>query len=222
MADAVQHSLRHMQENDLKAIIAYLRTVPVKQTQGQETPSYADAKKPNINLNDYEYNIADNSSDERYNVNMINGAGLYNSACAACHGINGEGAEDGAAPSLRKNRAVGSVYPNGVVMAIAQGIQREGADETVSMPAFAANTTMIHSAMDDKQIADVVNYVRGHFGNQTQTITAEDVQTIIAGGKQPFLIRNAANLAIIGVICAIIIVVAFIAVLIRRKRKVTV
>ena len=77
------------------------------------------------------------------------GEAVYNAVCAGCHMPDGDGAVGaGAYPSLANNELLDAPsYPINLV------IYGQGA-----MPPFGG-------LLDDRQIADVVNYVRSHFGN---------------------------------------------------------
>ncbi len=89
------------------------------------------------------------------------GAAVYAGICAGCHMPDGHGAAGaGAYPSLAQDpRLQGAAYPIAVVL------QGHGA-----MPGFARMLT-------DQQIADVVAYIRTHFGNTaTDTPTTADVK----------------------------------------------
>ena len=92
------------------------------------------------------------------------GEAVYNAVCAGCHMPNGEGAVGaGAYPSLAENELLAAPsYPINLVL-YGQG----------AMPPFG-------SLLEDQQVADVVNYVRSHFGNdfvsgQFGEATAEEV-----------------------------------------------
>jgi mono/diheme cytochrome c family protein len=78
------------------------------------------------------------------------GESVYNALCAGCHMPDGEGAVGaGAYPALADNELLASPsYPINLVL-YGQG----------AMPPFGG-------LLDDSQIADVVNYVRSHFGNE--------------------------------------------------------
>jgi mono/diheme cytochrome c family protein len=90
------------------------------------------------------------------------GEALYKSICQDCHMPDGRGAEGaGRYPALAKNPKLAEPgYPLSVVVS---GLK--------SMPAFGG-------ALDDQQVADVVNYIRSHFGNAYRdTVKPEDVKT---------------------------------------------
>jgi mono/diheme cytochrome c family protein len=92
------------------------------------------------------------------------GEAVYNAVCAGCHMPDGEGAVGaGAYPALADNELLAAPsYPITLVL-YGQG----------AMPPFGG-------LLDDRQIADVVNYVRSHFGNdfvagEFGEVTVEDV-----------------------------------------------
>jgi len=77
------------------------------------------------------------------------GAALYANVCAACHQPDGRGAAGaGAYPALADNSNLASA--DYVLRVVIRG-QRD-------MPPLGG-------MMSDEQVADVVNYVRSHFGN---------------------------------------------------------
>jgi mono/diheme cytochrome c family protein len=59
------------------------------------------------------------------------------------------------------------------------------------MPSFATKSSIGEgfaggAALTDAQIADVINYVRTHFGNHyTDTITADDIEAMHPQDAQP-------------------------------------
>ena len=77
------------------------------------------------------------------------GAAIYASVCAACHQADAKGAEGaGTYPALAGNSTLASAdYMLQVVIRGQRGMPPVG------------------SMMSDQQVADVVNYVRSHFGN---------------------------------------------------------
>jgi mono/diheme cytochrome c family protein len=77
------------------------------------------------------------------------GTAIYGSVCAACHMPNGLGAVGaGSYPSLAYDQSLAAAaYPVAVVL-LGQK----------AMPSFA-------ETLSDQQIAEVVTYVRTHFGN---------------------------------------------------------
>lgn len=221
MAEAVQNSFQYLSDADLRAIAAYLKTVkPVRNPQ-QALPSYAVAQPQADDWENHEFPIPDNASPTRFdNAANLNGASLYNSACAACHGGSGEGTPDQLIPSLTQNSAVGAELANNVVMAVSQGIHRESGAEVASMPAFSPQAERITSSLSPAQIAAVSNYVIDRFGKGNVKLTAEDVTRIQQGGEASFLIRNAATLAWTGIGAALVVVLALLIFVVRSRRKI--
>lgn len=218
MADAVQHSFRFLQESDIQAIAAYLKTVPAIREPGQVTPAYAVTEAQPTPWTAYESAPAVSDSEAYTDTSTTDGAVLYNLACAACHGINGQGSEDEANPSLLQNTAVGSSDPTNLLMAMVNGIQREGADGKSVMPAFADSTQMIHSELNNAQLAAVANYVTQTFGKGDAGLSTDEIALIRAGGESPWLIKHAAPLAIAGLLAGALIIVLLMVWLIRRRR----
>jgi mono/diheme cytochrome c family protein len=77
------------------------------------------------------------------------GEAIYKGVCQDCHMPDGKGAIGaGMYPALAGNKKLAEAgYPISVVV---NGLH--------SMPSFA-------KSFDDQQIADIVNYIRGNFGN---------------------------------------------------------
>jgi len=89
------------------------------------------------------------------------GEAIYKGVCQGCHMPDANGAVGaGAYPSLAKNENLETAaYPVSIVL---KGQK--------AMPFFAMQ-------LGDQQIADVVNYVRTHFGNKYRDkVKAEDVK----------------------------------------------
>lgn len=88
-------------------------------------------------------------ADSATNLSGSAGEELYMTVCAACHMPDAKGAKGaGSYPALAGNTRLRSgAYPAYVVVKGMNGMPPLGAD------------------MTDEQVADVVNYVRTHFGN---------------------------------------------------------
>ena len=93
--------------------------------------------------------------------NFQGGEAVFKNICQGCHMANAEGAVGaGAYPALAKNAKLEVAgYP---VAVIVHGQK--------AMPAFGG-------LLNDQQVADVVNYVRSHFGNNYKDkVKPEDVK----------------------------------------------
>ena len=90
------------------------------------------------------------------------GEAIFKGVCQGCHMPNAQGAVGaGIYPALANNAKLEVAgYPVSVII-----------HGQKAMPAFG-------QAFDDKQIADVVNYIRSHFGNDYKdSVTPEDVRS---------------------------------------------
>ncbi|MBB3225704.1 mono/diheme cytochrome c family protein [Luteibacter sp. Sphag1AF] len=91
------------------------------------------------------------------------GHAFFTHICQACHMADGKGAAGaGAYPALAANpRLASALYPAAMVL-----------NGRAGMPAFG-------NVLSNQQIADVVNYVRTHFGNDYHDpLTAAQVQAL--------------------------------------------
>jgi mono/diheme cytochrome c family protein len=98
-----------------------------------------------------------------YRFTEKSGEALYNATCAGCHMPDGKGAQGaGHYPALADNPAVEAVPY--VIVNVLHGRK--------AMPSFG-------DAMNDDQVAAVVNYTRTHFGNRfAGTVTPSEVRSL--------------------------------------------
>ncbi|MCS4279252.1 c-type cytochrome [Stenotrophomonas rhizophila] len=179
MAEAVSNSLSKLRDDDISAIVTYLRTVPAVADKDATRAAFAwgDAAtapgEPAIRGTD---------------APIASGAVLYSGLCASCHGSRGEGSNDGYYPSLVHNSTVGMVRPQNLVATIIGGIDREVDGKHVVMPHFSEGSYV--QALSDADIAAVASYVRTTFGPGDQ-VTAAQVALIRDGGEKPLLAKIA-------------------------------
>ena len=188
MGTVVSRSLSRLPAADIDTIIAYLRVVPPVALARPATRLSQPA--PAIQVTALEPVAAGWQASLRHDT--TDGAVVYQSACASCHGSDGNGSAGLQHPSLRRVSSV--TMPRGATMVqvIAGGVHRTVNGTTVRMPAF-------RSSLSDPQIAAVANFVRRQFGGVESTVTDGDVATILDGQVGvPWLIRNATWLAIGG------------------------
>ncbi len=222
MAEAIDKSFALMKDADITAVVAYLQTTPAIAQTAQKAPAYSfDGQK--VAWDDYEhYPSTDNQSEANRDHSTLDGATLYNQACASCHGIQGEGSLDKHTPALTHNSTVGRADRTNLVMKIMHGVTRENGtthEVTTLMPAFSEAETEIYSWLENDQIAAVANYVTKTFGDGQETLSAQDVTLIAKGGESPFLIRHASTLAIIGFAIGALVILYLLKVLFFRKRR---
>ncbi len=154
MGEAVEHSFRHMSDDDLRAIITYLRDVPAV-NDGDETPRYAyDGQGSDASR----LRGQDSSDGQHTGEGVTDGAALYLGNCATCHQADGSGSPDGYYPSLVHNSVVGTSHSDNLVQVILNGVDRENNAGEIFMPAF-------RDQLSDEQVAALAGYVQQQFGN---------------------------------------------------------
>lgn len=162
MGEAVENSLQYLHDDDLHAIVTYLRTVPAipndsngasRSQRGTPATQYAMLRgAPSSVLLKHQ------------------GAELYLAQCASCHAVTGQGIGKGdkAYPSLMHDSAVGAAGTKNLISVILGGVNRKMASGDVSMPAFG-------DKLSDAEVASLATYLKQQFGERSVTITAKDV-----------------------------------------------
>lgn len=145
MAEAVQHSTQYFTDEDLDAIGSYLQTVPPSEGQPREPMPLSDEARRR-------------------------GALSYEVNCSACHGLQGEGIE-GMVTGFADNGGLLADDATNLIHAMLKGARAPHTAErqtAASMPSFAWK-------MSDRQVADVLDYVRNSWGNGATPVSAERV-----------------------------------------------
>jgi len=178
MAEAIDHSLRHLSEADLNAIALYVKSVPA-------------LRDPNDSKPVTQWGQAGDKLAELRGVplpkdlNRMSGAQLYDANCASCHQAKGQGSFDGSLPPLFHNSTTGRSNTNNLVMAMLDGVQRQGAGvgnaDGYLMPAF-------RQTLSSEQIVSLGNYVQQLYGNPAGKVTLEQVTILRQGGAPSDLI----------------------------------
>lgn len=189
MAEAIDHSLKHLSDADLNAIAHYVKGVPAIRDKADTKPVTQWGK------------AGDDLASIRgvplpQNLNKMTGAQLYDAQCASCHQARGEGSFDGSLPPLFHNSVTGRSNSNNLVMAILDGVERQDGGSHGAghlMPAF-------RQTLSDEQIVTLGNYVQKMYGNPDVKVTAEQVSTLRNGGPASNLIGLARAGIIVGVL----------------------
>ncbi len=159
MTDVVEHSLQYLTDEDITAIARYLKTLAPKDPN--QKPFAGD---------DTVAKALWQGDDQK------TGASEYVDSCAACHKTDGTGYKR-FFPQLKGNPVVLDSDPTSLIHIILTGARLpgvKGAPTAITMPAFGWR-------MNDQQVADLVNFVRSSWGNQSQTsVTADDVAKLRA------------------------------------------
>lgn len=201
MAEAVDNSLKHLSDDDLKAMAVYLKSIPPIRNAADAHPADSFGKPQAI-----DENVRGTPWPE--DKNKLSGAQLYDGYCASCHQAKGEGSKDGGLPSLFHNTALGHDNTDNLVNVMLEGVKHKEDAPDMLMPGFA-------EMLSDQQIATLGNYVLQQYGNPDAKVTVEQVQTLRSGGKQ----SNLVGLARAGMAGGAIIVLALITLVLRRKRR---
>lgn len=151
MGEAVDHSFSQLAPEDIRSIVAYLRSVPPV-----SSPDLPAATAP----------VAPASHKDGVTADA-RGKKVFASACASCHGWSGESPVSPMA-TLTGTWAVNDPAATNVAQIVLSGTKRHTPDGALSMPAFG-------EAYTDDEIAAVANYVTARFGAKGSKLTAKDV-----------------------------------------------
>ncbi len=158
MTDVVNNSTQFMTDDDLKAIAHYLKSLPGAPERDGAPWQYDAATTQTLAL------------DERLKVP---GAQTYMARCSACHGADGRGQAPwipplaGAASSMSKENASSiNVTLNGSGRVVANGTP-----DAYRMPPF-------RNQLSDREIADVLTFVRKAWGNQGGAVSVDAVKDL--------------------------------------------
>ncbi|MGL6159691.1 c-type cytochrome [Microbulbifer sp.] len=149
MFRVVKHSLRHLSEEDLNAIITYL-------------------------LDDGESRPADFHNMEQAAARYPAGRGDFIAYCAGCHGREGRGILLAFAPPMDGNAAIRARNPHNSIAVILRGLPEQRLSRTrarAGMPGF-------HRELDDARLAELVNFMRSAWGGAEAEVSAEEVAKI--------------------------------------------
>lgn len=151
MHDVIVHSSSLWTDEDRNAVAAYLKSLPAEKAAVMPTqPVAADMRETNSEA-----------------------AFLYRRGCSNCHGIEGQGKEH-LFPALVGNNTVLAEDPTTIIRLTAHGYVVPPLNDEqmpMQMPGFAGTYS-------DKQIADVLTYVRQSWGNNATVVTEKQVSAI--------------------------------------------
>ncbi len=150
MIEAINNSTQYLTDDDLDAIAAYLKSLPVDEKA---------AKTPDVGTRQ----AADDSA----------GAKLYAQQCAYCHVNDGRGYAP-FLPPLAGNPVATDAVPSSLVNIILNGSARivvDGMPDTYRMPQFRVQ-------LKDQQVAELASFVRETWGNPEKPVSADDVAKI--------------------------------------------
>lgn len=156
MAEAVNHSLRYLTDEDIQAIVTYLKDVP---------PQDSDVTRPP------EKTLADEvPTDNPHSL----GLKVFADACASCHRWDGDGRQTPHA-ALSGLRTVNDPEGLNLVRILIEGGKLHTGntgntgDSAASMPSFI-------EGYSNEEIASVSNFVLSHFGHVEGQLEAETIE----------------------------------------------
>jgi mono/diheme cytochrome c family protein len=152
MGEAVDQSLSQLAPEDIRAVVAYLRSVPA--IASADLPATLAPPAP------ASHKDGGGTPDPR-------GKMVFQGGCVSCHEWTGESAISPFA-TLTGAWAVNDPGATNVAQIVISGTRRRTPEGAVSMPAFG-------NAYSDAEIAAVANYVTARFGSKPSRITAQDV-----------------------------------------------
>jgi mono/diheme cytochrome c family protein len=154
MSDVIIHSTQYMRAADALATAKYLKSLRNADEEAATRFAY-----------DAMTHLALKNGDA-----SKPGAMIYLDSCAACHRPDGVGYEQ-VFPRLAGNPVVQAVNPQSIVSIVLVGSQTPRTARTpaqFTMPGFAWR-------LSDKDVADVVNFIRTSWGNSASQISSAEV-----------------------------------------------
>ena len=149
-------SFSQMEPADIRALVAYVRSVPAMASAEPATIAPPAPASPKDGVA-----VAD-----------ALGRRVFEQACVSCHSWTGVSAISSYA-TIAGSRAVNDPAATNVAQIVISGTKRHTPPGVVSMPAFG-------SIYSDTEIAAVVNYVTGRFGSAPSKVTEADVAALRA------------------------------------------
>ena len=113
---------------------------------------------------------------------LAQGKKTYETVCGLCHGVDGLG-KPGQAPPLAGSELVNAKGHNRLAH-----IPLAGLNGTISVSGKDWNLPMaaMGAALSDADLANVLTYIRGSWGNKAAEVTADDIKAIRASlGARP-------------------------------------
>ena len=112
-----------------------------------------------------------------YKFDPAHGASLYASTCSACHQATGTGLP-GAFPPLKGDPVVLNPDPTEQIETILNGAHGRNIGDTT----YPSAMPPLGSALNDADVADIINHERSSWGNQGKPVTADQVKAERAKG----------------------------------------
>ena len=160
MVGVIEKSTQYLTDQDLMAIAEYLKSLPSSdhnrrvETEPAMSASHSTAATNALHAGD----------------TGMRGAQVYLDNCNACHHSNGTGAPR-IFPNLVKNEVVNAKDPISLIHLVLAGAampSTQTAPSAIAMPDFGWR-------LSDEELADVLSFVRGNWGNHATSISSDEV-----------------------------------------------
>ena len=152
MGEAVAESFSRMAPQDVKAIVAYVRSVPA--TNSSDLP--ATLAPP-----------ASDSHKDSIAAGNVHGKQVFEGACASCHAWTGV-SDISLYATLTGARAINDPSGTNVAQIVISGSASANKSGSPNMPAFG-------ETYSNAEIAAVTNYVTARFGSQASSLGEKDI-----------------------------------------------
>jgi len=159
MAQVVSMSTQYLRDDDLAAIADYLKSLPGTSVKG------ASSRVASVD--------AAATKALRAGTQLTPGARLYLDNCNACHRSDGAGMTR-TFPALARSSVVNTADPTSLIHLVLTGSAMPStrtAPSALAMPDFAWR-------LSNQQVAEVLSFVRGSWGNQAPAVAASDVEQL--------------------------------------------
>jgi len=103
---------------------------------------------------------------------VINGKKVYTANCLACHMADGAGFQHMNPPLIKTTYVLGDKTT--LIKIVLNGFKE---DVEINGQSYTNNMTP-HATLTDREIADVLTYVRKSFGNKASAVTAAQVKKV--------------------------------------------
>jgi mono/diheme cytochrome c family protein len=153
MLDVVNNSTPYLTEDDTRAMAVYLKSLAATRAQPPFT-----------------YAAAESSPG---GVTPKSGMQAYLGACGTCHGADGKG-QPPFMPPLAGNPAVLDPDASSLVNLVLDGAEPlvvKGVPDAYRMPQFRVQ-------FSDEQIADILSFIRGRWGNDADIVSPDQVKKL--------------------------------------------
>lgn len=148
MREAIEASTSKWTDEDLVAVATYLKSLPGSGGTPPAPIAQDDAR-------------------------MTAGAAIYRDTCAACHGVEGQGAPN-LFPALADNAGVRQSGVDTLVRVVITGVQGASSHTAPTAPAMPS----LGWRLSDEQVADVLTYVRNSWGNAAEPVPSDTVKDL--------------------------------------------